>query len=140
MREGRFNFFISHASNNSADVRRIAESLRERGLSIWLDVDSLKPGDVWADKTFDAITESDAFVLFVSPRQKNSPSQLMELGAALIRSHQEKFPLLPVLLPGATVADVPGPLKRFLPISEPTPELVADRIQEALAGTPVAAG
>ena len=139
MKNGHPQLFLSHASHDSAQVEQIGEFLRERGYSIWFDEGEMASGHEWADRVFERIKQSDAFVSFVSPGRKDSRWQLVELGAALIPSSEGKLRLLPVLLPGATAADVPGPLKRLLPISEPTPELVADRIQEALAGTPVAA-
>ncbi len=139
MRNGHPQLFLSYNHSDRIEAEKVAGLLRERGVSCWLDASELAPGDNWEDRMFEAIRGADAFVSFVSPGRKDSRWQLVELGAALIPSSEGKLRLLPVLLPGATAADVPGPLRRFKPISEPTSEAVAERIAEALAAAPVAA-
>ena len=41
------NVFLSHNSRDKPAVRELVEALRERGLTVWLDMDELRPGMPW---------------------------------------------------------------------------------------------
>lgn len=40
-----YRVFISHAHEDSAHARRLAELLRDRAVDVWLDTEYLRPGD-----------------------------------------------------------------------------------------------
>jgi nucleotide-binding universal stress UspA family protein len=48
--------FLSHNSRDKPAVRELAAALRARGLSVWLDEDSLLPGEPW-QKTLEEVLE-----------------------------------------------------------------------------------
>ena len=46
----RFDLFLSHNSQDNESVRKLAEHLRNRGLSVWLDEADLTPGESWQEE------------------------------------------------------------------------------------------
>lgn len=139
MKNGHPHVFLSYSRQDKPFAVAVVAALRERGAETWFDDTDLAPGVNWEEELFAAMDSADVFAYFASKHTSNSKWSQLELGAAISAARGGHLQLVPILVPGATASDLPFPLKRMEPISEPTPELVADRIQEALAGTPVAA-
>ena len=59
--------FISHAHTDEPLVRKVAAVLEDAGLEVWDDTREIMPGDNWADKVVQALQESDAMVVFLTP-------------------------------------------------------------------------
>jgi TIR domain len=53
--------FISYVHDDADRVDRLQQFLKDAGIRVWRDTDSLWPGDIWRDKIRQAIT-SDALV------------------------------------------------------------------------------
>jgi len=60
--------FVAYAVEYLAIVRRLAEALRAKGCSPWIDKDRLMPGQNWTLGIERAIADSDAFVACFSRR------------------------------------------------------------------------
>ncbi|MGH8499530.1 MAG: toll/interleukin-1 receptor domain-containing protein, partial [Methylococcales bacterium] len=88
--------FISHASTDAQLAKRIANVLRESGLKVWDDAQIL-PGDNWGAKLADALQESDAMVVLLTPNSVGSPNLSYEVGYALGKLDY-KGRLIPVIV------------------------------------------
>src|SRR5262249_20093614 len=58
--------FCSYSSLDRAEMLKRAQGLRTTGLETFIDVLTLRPGDMWNPKIFKAIDESDLFVVIWS--------------------------------------------------------------------------
>lgn len=58
--------FLSHAREDTEQVRKINSDLRRRGVLTWLDKQDLLPGDNWQRKIEEAIESSDFVLVFLS--------------------------------------------------------------------------
>jgi TIR domain len=59
--------FISHAHTDEPLVKKVAAVLEDAGLEVWDDTREIMPGDNWADKVAQALQESDAMVILLTP-------------------------------------------------------------------------
>jgi hypothetical protein len=57
----RFDVFLSYASTDEAWVRRLAEDLKRYGVSVWLDRDEIRPGDLFAEALARCLNVRSAF-------------------------------------------------------------------------------
>lgn len=97
-----YDVFLSHHSADKAVVEEIAIHLREAGFSVFLDSDSLEPGESWVAALGQALQASRAFMICVGP-SGIGPWTEQELHVALDRAARESaFTVIPVLLPGAS--------------------------------------
>jgi hypothetical protein len=87
--------FISHAATDAKLAKHIAHILREAGLQVWDDTQIL-PGDNWGAKLAEALQESDAMVVLLTPNSVHSPNLSYEVGYALGKSDY-KGRLIPVI-------------------------------------------
>ena len=60
--EARPRVFLAYAAEDLERVRRLCESLRNAGLSPWMDRDQLLPGQNWPRSIERAIASSNAFL------------------------------------------------------------------------------
>lgn len=95
--------FISYVQENSTEVARLANDLRERGIVVWLDKDSLLPGMKWKDAIRDAIHDGDFFIACFSEQyyQRDRTYMNEELIVAIeeLRTHSSnKTWFIPVIL------------------------------------------
>ena len=64
--------FISYSRKDLTFVKKLASDLEDAGYDVWYDLTDLEGGDRWADAIEDAIRESEAFIVVVSPRSVES--------------------------------------------------------------------
>ena len=64
----QYDVFISHASEDKADVRKFAEQLRKAGIKVWLDEEQLAPGHDTKDAVEAGLRQSRHVVLWVTQR------------------------------------------------------------------------
>jgi hypothetical protein len=107
-----FHVFLSYDSNDSLAVEKIATSLRDRGLKIWLDIWELRPGMGAQANLEKALKESGAMAVFVGSHGLG-PWEEIEMRAALHRQVLQNYPVIPVLLPGVA-NDIEAKLSPFL--------------------------
>jgi hypothetical protein len=59
--------FISHAHTDEPLVKKVAAALEDAGLEVWDDTRETMPGDNWANKVAQALQESEAMVVLLTP-------------------------------------------------------------------------
>lgn len=92
--------FLSYNSADKQAARKLAEILRDRGLSVWLDEWCLRPGLPCLPLIEAGIQSCPSFVVLVG-KDGFGPWQSEEMRAALSRAVGEKrtvIPVIPVLL------------------------------------------
>jgi WD40 repeat protein len=110
MREGSFDVFLSHGSQDKASVETLAERLRaEAGLRPFLDKWHLVPGTKWQPSLEAALEKSQAMAVFFGPSGV-APWHNEEVRVALANAvrTRDEYRVIPVLLPGARPGDVTG--------------------------------
>ena len=106
--------FISYASVDSELARRVADVLRASGFQVW-DNSQILPGDNWGAKLAEALQDSEAMVVLLTPNSLRSPNIQFEVGYAL-GNKDYKDRVIPVIaappdqLPNE---DIPWVLNRF---------------------------
>ena len=88
--------FISHSHETKALAKKLGEALKRAGLEAWNDEEIL-PGDNWAQKIAQALEESQAMVVLLSPDSLDSTMVRREIEYALSTKHFNKR-LIPVLV------------------------------------------
>ncbi len=61
----------------------MGRTLEEAGLQVWLDKSEILPGDNWADKLAEALRESEAMVVLLTPKALESSHVQWEISYAL---------------------------------------------------------
>ena len=74
--------FISHASTDAKLAKRVADVLKEAGFEVWDDTQIL-PGENWGEKLAEALQESKAMVVLLTPDSLRSQNVSYEVGYAL---------------------------------------------------------
>ncbi len=74
--------FISHAATDAKLAERVAHVLREAGFQVW-DEAQILPGDNWGTQLAEALQESEAMVVLLTPNSLHSPNLSHEVGYAL---------------------------------------------------------
>lgn len=59
--------FISYPRANMALAKKIVGELDQAGIDVWFDEREILPGDNWAGKIAEALDESDAMVVLLTP-------------------------------------------------------------------------
>lgn len=99
-----YDVFLSYNWREYATVEAVARTLRERGLTIFLDRWYLVPGRPWPQALEGTLDTCRAVVVFLGP-QGMGPWQQREKDLALDRqARTPDFSVIPVLLPGADPA------------------------------------
>src|SRR5215472_865173 len=95
--------FLSYASQDAGDARRICEALRAGGIEVWFDQSELRGGDAWDQMIRTQIRECALFVPIVSAATAARPEGYFRLEWTLAdqRSHmiaRNKAFIVPVCL------------------------------------------
>ena len=135
--DGDFDVFLCHNSKDKPAVRKLAEELSDMGLLGWIDEERMLPGDVIQEKLEDAITEARAVVVCIGPSglgrwQTVEYHTVYERFISETESSADKggfrsdhaVRVIPVLLPGSKVREIPPFLKRhgYTDLRKPTGE------------------
>jgi eukaryotic-like serine/threonine-protein kinase len=112
-----YDTLLSHNSRDKPAIEQLAVRLRAEGLSVWFDKWDLVPGEPWQGAIERALAASRSVAVFVG-RDGLGPWHELEMRAALSQQVDAKrgFRVIPVLLPGATVAtsaNLPAFLKQL---------------------------
>jgi hypothetical protein len=107
MDHDEFDCFLSHNSGDKPAARALAARLRDRGVSVWLDEEQLRPGDEWQPGLQSGIRVSKSIAVLIGV-EGMGPWQDQEVQFALTLAVRDGRPVIPVLLPGAPDApDLP---------------------------------
>jgi len=107
-----YDVFLCHHRADKPVVQTIAQQLREHGILPWLDVDELPPGRPWQEELERQIGRIRSAAVFVGP-DGIGPWQDNEMRAFLDEFTKRRCPVIPVLLPGSAVSDLPVFLRRM---------------------------
>ncbi len=95
-----FDVFLCHNNHDKASVRELAESLRDRGVRVFLDEWVLRPGQPWQESIERAIQRSGSAAILFGPSGLGLWAE-REMRALIEEFVHRKIPLIPILLPGA---------------------------------------
>jgi len=79
--------FISYHSGDGDWVQRLVSALRERNVSVWLDRDEIRPGDVFPAALEQALDAVSCVVFVISTGSMRSPWVREEYNRALVRAN-----------------------------------------------------
>ncbi|MEM7678046.1 MAG: toll/interleukin-1 receptor domain-containing protein, partial [Myxococcota bacterium] len=109
-----FDAFISYNSDHSEQVRRLVFWLKQMGQRVWLDQERLAPGSDLIDEIHRGLRSGAACLVCIGPQGKG-PWQSIEVKQLIVRAiRNPDFVVVPVLMPGATQADI----SQHLPLSD----------------------
>jgi hypothetical protein len=92
--------FLSYAHEDQELARRVGDVLEEAGLQIWDAQREILPGDNWALRIGEALQDSHAMVVLLTPHGLASGAVRRDLEYAMgEKSYKHK--LIPVILGGA---------------------------------------
>jgi len=101
--------FLSYAREDMGMAKQLYNDLKRYGLDVWLDTESLLPGDKWKEKIKDAIENSNYFIALLSTKSVNKKGFVQkELKTALevldFFPSSERF-ILPIRLDDCEVGE-----------------------------------
>ncbi len=135
--------FISHPHEYESQAADVAAKLRVQGHSVFLDRDSLPPGDSFDDRIRAAVAACDLFLFFIGPDSlARGRYTLTELGYAKERWKNPRGRVLPVMV-GDTDIERVDPYLRSVSILQTTGDFateVANRAAEMLRAGRASAG
>jgi hypothetical protein len=99
VKQGVFDVFLAHNSQDEALVLRLGQQLRNYGVNPWIDVEQIPPGRWFQDIIQSAIRSVKAAVIVIGIAGVGR-WQAMELRTFVTRCVENGVPLIPVLLPG----------------------------------------
>ena len=96
----QFNAFLSYQSVDRPWVTALKRGLEAMGLTVWLDQDEIRPGDLIVGALERALEQTNAVVLVVSPESIESGWVRERVFGAVALSNRRTNPvrLIPVLL------------------------------------------
>ena len=99
----QFDVFLSYSSVDKPWVIKLKDDLLRYGVSVWLDKDEIRPGDLFAEALEQALDNCRAVALVVSPEAIKSGWVKEEYYRALslAKTKQAALQLIPVILRGA---------------------------------------
>jgi hypothetical protein len=100
--------FIVYARDDLEVARKLSRRMKDVGLSPWLDVDELVPGQVWKKAVLKALEESSVAVVLVSKNHEKGGFVREEMNAAmkLLQSNEANVvPIVPVRIDDSAVPE-----------------------------------
>ena len=137
----QYDVFLSYNSLDNAHVERIGKGLKQRRCSSFLDRWYLKPGHDWIVALEQALNDSRAVAIFISPHGMGRWQQrerTYALNRQTKQTQDQSFPVIPILLPGCQPPL--GFLEENMWIDlrdRPVNDADLDRLAAAIQGEPV---
>lgn len=126
------SIFISYSHEDKELARRLADSLRQHGLKVWIDEGELKIGDSLIERIATAIAEIDFFLALVSEASRKSNWCRKELALAVTGElGREGVKVLPVRVSGAKMPDSLADVF-YLDLDESNRDEVAQKVIDAI--------
>ncbi len=120
--------FISHSARDADWARSFAQSLKERGVSVWFDEFDVSPGESLRDALESGLRDSDVLVALLDEESPLRPNLFFELGAA-IGMGKRVVPIVPKGV-DASVLPLDFRLRRYL--IRDSPEQTAEELSNTL--------
>jgi hypothetical protein len=80
---GKRRVFISHSAQDADWAQSFAQSLKERGVTVWFDGFDVLPGESLRDALESGLRNSDVLVALLDAESPSRPNLFFELGAAI---------------------------------------------------------
>jgi hypothetical protein len=108
--------FVSYSRRDSEFVRRVADSISERGKEVWIDTEGIADGEVFPEAIKRAIEQSDAFLFVITPSSVHSAYCENEVEHA--REMQKR--IMPVLREPVPDSELPAEIRdrNWIPFTE----------------------
>lgn len=110
----QLRIFLLYARPDEEAVRRLYRRLVKAGADVWLDQETLRPGQDWVDEIHRAIHNSDLVIVCLSKQfNKQGGYRHEELKIAIERANsfrQGKIFIIPARL---ELCELPDPLRRW---------------------------
>ncbi|MDB9316223.1 GUN4 domain-containing protein [Nodularia spumigena] len=100
MKKPKFDVFLAHNSQDKPAVKRIAEKLRQDGLTPWLDEEQILGGDTPYKEIESGLDNSKSVVFFIGSSGSGQWQGDYELPIIVDLVIRANLRLIPVLLPG----------------------------------------
>ncbi len=129
--------YISYSHADEAVAQKLAKALESAGLETWYAKTGIFPGDNWAEEVAQALRESEAMIILLSPQALNSNYVRHDISYAL-GEPRFRNRLIPVVIGPQNkipLENIPGILRRFqmLELSDNGNEAEYNKITQALA-------
>jgi hypothetical protein len=99
--------FFSYSRADLMSVLSVVRACRHLGLSTWIDVENLRPGERWKEAIDAALNIADGFVFCLSPLSLESAWTSVELKVALTRGIR----VIPIMLRPVNIEHLPPSLR-----------------------------
>ena len=94
----KYDIYISYARRDGSDIARaIAGLLKEKGISVFFDVESLRVGSNFVDQIAEAISACEYFIPVITDSYNHSSYAMNELIYALSLSRDRSKKIIPVI-------------------------------------------
>ncbi len=123
--------FLSHRSVNKQVVRRVASSIKAKGVAVWFDEEQLVPSQSLVEEIDRALEKMSHFVIFWSLDCVDAPWVNRELRAAVSRLIEKQIPLLIIRLDDTPVPTIIADIFR-VETGGYSPEEIGARIADAI--------
>jgi GTPase SAR1 family protein len=97
-----FDTFLAHSNRDKEAVRAVADRLRDIGLNPWLDVEQIPPGRWFQTFLQDAVSKVASGTIVIG-QHGLGPWQALEVRMFVSQCVDREIPVIPVLLPEATL-------------------------------------
>jgi diguanylate cyclase (GGDEF)-like protein len=94
----KYHFFIAHSSSDLNEAIELYNLLSTKGMKVYLDAISLKPGDLWDDKLKEAQSKALVTIVLISVNTCNSFYQKEEIAIAIELSRKLDRIIIPIYL------------------------------------------
>jgi len=101
--------FISYSREDSNIVKKISKDLQKEGVSVWLDVEKLFPGENWASSINEAIKKATAYIYILSKNSLKSKWVVLEQYKAVT----ENKTIIPVVIDEYAAKNIPPLFKNI---------------------------
>jgi hypothetical protein len=111
----QFDVFLCYNKQDKVAVRRLNETLKDAGITTWLDEEQIKPGDIWQRKLEEIISSVPAVLVIVGD-SKIGPFQDVEEMSIITEFVRRGCKVIPVFIgsPSQTIPGLPLMLKPFM--------------------------
>jgi hypothetical protein len=131
-----YDLFISYHSSDARWAARLKASLQRHNITVWLDQDEIRPGDLFADALERGIAQSRALAFVVSPEAMRSGWVREEYYRALSLSAGGAMRLIPLLLRDAPLEGFIGSRQHVDFRDETTFDVRVEELAAGIRGEP----
>lgn len=125
---GKRRVFISHSAQDANWARSFAQSLKNRGVSVWFDEFDVQPGESLGEALEAGLRNSDVVVTLLDAGSSSEANVFFELGAAIGMGKK----LVPIVPRGLHPSVLPLDLRRRRYLVRDTPEQTAEELSNTL--------